>query len=312
MARYGKGVGVSDNQFDNFSPYESPGSMELELSSGPEDNRPWGPWWSLLWTFVVVCVWQLAQLAVLLFFAVREMGVEGLTAESLQEFAEGAMVSGDIVGAVGFCSGLVGVILILAIVKVKGVSLSDGLSLKKFRKGWMWLLLLPGWIIGALAITVISSLFAKDGAAADQEGIFDLVNGTQNYLWLILGVSVGAPFFEEFLFRGLLHEGLRQSFLGPWGSGVIIGILFSAIHMQYQDPSAFVALFLLGMLFTAARELTGSLWAAVAIHFIQNTYVTLSMILVISGAFPEEMVPEELKDLVPDAVGEEVGLSTEK
>ena len=59
----------------------------------------------------------------------------------------------------------------------------------------------------------------------------------------------------------------------------------------------FLTLFLLGCLFTLARELTGSLWVAVAMHAIQNTMVTAMMFLALNGFIPEDQMPEDLKEI---------------
>lgn len=287
------------------NPYSS-GTLAIPAPIKPEEkDRPWGPWWSILWAFVVVCVWQLTQLILVAILAFRDSGKDGISEEGLVTFAENAMADGDSIGIVGFISAVVGVVMIVFIVRVKGISLADGLALRKFRKPWMWALLFPTWLAGMFVISIISNLFAQGNSTADQQGILTMVEGTEYLFLLFLGVSIGAPFFEEFLFRGLLHEGLRQSFLGRWGSGVVIAALFSVIHAQYQDPSAFVALFLLGILFTVVREVTGSLWAAVAIHFIQNTVVTVHMCMLLNGLIPEEYILEDMRGLVPEASVEE-------
>lgn len=265
----------------------------------PEEEGvgPWGPWWSVLWAFVVVCVWQLAQLGVLAFLSFKESGADGLKEAGLADFMDKVMKDGDLLGIMGFSSAVVGCLMILVIVKVRGVSLSRGLALRAPKKWWMWLLVFPAWIVGMIVISLIVSPFQSDKSVTDQAQIAGMVEGTNYMILLFLGVSVGAPFFEEFLFRGLLHEGLRQSFLGPIGSGILTALAFSLMHGQYQDPAAFLMLFLLGCLFTLARELTGSLWVAVAMHAIQNTMVTGMMFLALNGYIPEDQMPEDLREI---------------
>lgn len=292
-----QGKGVSNQNFEGFTPYDS----NLRQSPPPiredEGETPWGPWWSLLWTFVVVCVWQLAQLGILAFLSFKESGEAGLKGEGLGDFMETVMKDGDLLGIVGFTSAVVGCLMILAIVKARGVSLARGLALRPPKKWWMWLLVFPAWIVGMIVISLIVSPFQSDKSVVDQAQIAGMVEGTNYMILLFLGVSVGAPFFEEFLFRGLLHEGLRQSFLGPIGSGVLTALFFSLMHGQYQDPAAFLMLFLLGCLFTLARELTGSLWISVAMHAIQNTMVTGMMFLALNGYIPEDQMPEDLREI---------------
>lgn len=290
---------MSDNRFEGFTPYDSPpaGSPPPVLPGEDDGIRPWGPWWSLLWTFVVICVWQLAQLGILAALSFQKSGQEGVTGEGLEKFMEAMMKDGDTLGIISFSSAVVGCLMILLIVKVRGTTFAKGLALRPPRKWWMWLLVFPAWIVGMIVIGLIVSPFQSEKSVADQAQIAGLVGGTNYLILLLLGVSVGAPFFEEFLFRGLLHEGLRQSFLGPIGSGVLTALAFSLMHAQYQDPAAFLMLFLLGGLFTLARELTGSLWVAVVMHAIQNTMVTGMMFLALNGYIPEDQMPEDLREI---------------
>ena len=288
---------MSNQNFEGFTPYDSTPPPTLTPEQEDDGVGPWGPWWSLLWAFVVICVWQLAQFGILAFLSFKESGAAGLKEEGLADFMDLVMKDGDLLGIMGFSSAVLGCLMILAIVKVRGVSLAKGLALRRPKKWWMWLLVFPAWVVGMILISAIVSPFQSDKSVGDQANIAAMVEGTNYMILLFLGVSVGAPFFEEFLFRGLLHEGLRQSFLGPIGSGVLTALAFSLMHGQYQDPAAFLMLFLLGCLFTAARELTGSLWVSVAMHFIQNTMVTGMMFLALNGYIPEDQMPEELREI---------------
>lgn len=288
---------MSENNFEGFTPYDSPEAYHPPTLSEDDGVAPWGPWWSLLWAFVVVCVWQLAQMGILTFLSFKESGSEGLTQEAFGNFVKGVMTNGDLLGIMSFASAVIGCLMVLLIVKVRGTTFSRGLALRAPKKWWMWLLVFPAWILGMLVISLIVSPLQSDKSVADQAQIAGMVEGTNYLILLLLGVSVGAPFFEEFLFRGLLHEGLRQSFLGPIGSGILTALAFSLMHGQYQDPAAFLMLFLLGCLFTFVREVTGSLWIAIAMHAIQNTMVTVMMFLALNGYIPEEQMPEDLREI---------------
>jgi len=86
------------------------------------------------------------------------------------------------------------------------------------------------------------------------------------------GVVVGAPLAEEPLFRGLILGG----FVRRYGAGKAIlysALLFGFIHMNpWQFPGAALSGLLLGWLTLR----TGSLWPAVAAHFLNNLSVTLA------------------------------------
>lgn len=302
---------MSEKNFEGFTPYDSPNAEIIPpaIPSGDEEPRPWGPWWSILWTILVICVWQLAQVGILAGMSFQRSGAEGVQGDGLAKFMELVMQDGDLVGLMSFGSAMVACFMIIMIVKVKGVSLARGLALRKPKKWWMWLLVFPAWLVGMIIIGLIVSPFQSDKSVADQAQIAGMVEGTNWLILLLLGVSVGAPFFEEFLFRGLLHEGLRQSFLGPVGSGILTAAFFSVMHAQYQDPAAFLMLFLLGGLFTLARELTGSLWVSIAMHAIQNTVVTGMMFLALNGLIPEDQMPEDLREIFNRPAAEEAPAS---
>ena len=69
----------------------------------------------------------------------------------------------------------------------------------------MWLLVFPAWIVGMMLIGLIVSPFQSDKSVADQAQIAGPCGGHElfdspiswEFRWEL-------PFFEEFLFRGLL------------------------------------------------------------------------------------------------------------
>lgn len=263
-----------------------------------KDEKPWGPGWSLLWGGVVFCIWIVAQTLFFgVFVAAESMKGEG---HSVQDSAELLTADGDIMGSLAFAAAVVGCLAIIAVVRAKGVTLATGLALRA-PKWWVWLVL-PFAMLALMAVLNIAVMpFQGEKSVEDKAGIVGMIRETDWLILLLLGVAVGAPFFEEFFFRGLLHEGLKQSFLGVWGSALVTGLAFSLIHRQYQDLSAFLFLFLLGVALVAARELTGSLWVPIAMHAIQNAFATIPMFLVLNGYIPDEQIPEDFKELIEAA-----------
>ncbi|MGZ6142082.1 MAG: CPBP family intramembrane glutamic endopeptidase [Myxococcales bacterium] len=83
---------------------------------------------------------------------------------------------------------------------------------------------------------------------------------------MTITVVLAAPLGEELFFRGFAFPALRRS----WGvvAGVLVsGALFSILHM---DPVGFLGLMEIGVLLAALRWWTGSLWAAIIGHAINN------------------------------------------
>lgn len=278
-------------------PYLSPAKGEV-AEGNEEEKLPWGPWWSLLWGGVVLCIWVVAQTLFFGVFAAAE-SIKG-EGHGLQDTAARLTKDGDLMGPLAFAAAVVGCIAVIMVVRAKGVTLATGMALCA-PKWWVWLVL-PFAMLALMAILNLAVMpFQGENALEDKAGIVGMIRETDFLILLLLGVAVGAPFFEEFLFRGLLHEGLKQSFLGVWGSAIVTALVFSLIHRQYQDLSAFLFLFLLGVAFVAARELTGSLWVPIAMHAIQNALATIPMFLVLNGYIPDEQIPKEFHELIEAA-----------
>jgi membrane protease YdiL (CAAX protease family) len=106
-----------------------------------------------------------------------------------------------------------------------------------------------------------SQSVAKD-LGADKGGI-DMVLGAV----LVVGV---APFAEEFFFRGFFYRALRSRCSVIVAAG-IDGVVFGGIH--YTDPKVLPLLpilAVLGFLFCLLYEYTGTLFAPIALHSINN------------------------------------------
>lgn len=83
---------------------------------------------------------------------------------------------------------------------------------------------------------------------------------------MAITVTLAAPLGEEIFFRGFALPALRRTF-GLLAAIVVSGALFSLLHM---DPVGFVGLLEIGMLLAALRVWSGSLWAAVIGHAVNN------------------------------------------
>lgn len=91
-------------------------------------------------------------------------------------------------------------------------------------------------------------------------------------LWVtLLCVSVFAPFFEEWLCRGMILRGLLQKMKPGWAI-VISALFFAAIHM---NPWQALPAFMLGCLFGYVYYRTGSLRLTMLMHCVNNTLATL-------------------------------------
>lgn len=83
---------------------------------------------------------------------------------------------------------------------------------------------------------------------------------------MTLTVVIAAPLGEELFFRGFALPALRRSW-GIAAAVLVSGALFSMLHM---DPVGFLGLMEIGVLLAALRWWSGSLWAAVIGHAVNN------------------------------------------
>ena len=100
-----------------------------------------------------------------------------------------------------------------------------------------------------------------------EEALSSLTQGT---IWVnFLLVSIFAPFFEEWLCRGMVLRGLLGNKVKPVWAIVISAVFFAIIHL---NPWQAVPAFLLGCLFGYVYYKTGSLKLTMLMHFANNTF----------------------------------------
>ena len=90
-----------------------------------------------------------------------------------------------------------------------------------------------------------------------------------NMILNFLLVSIFAPFFEEWLCRGMILRGLLGTKMKPVWAIVVSAAFFALIHL---NPWQAIPAFLLGCLFGYVYYKTGSLKLTMLMHFTNNTF----------------------------------------
>lgn len=99
-----------------------------------------------------------------------------------------------------------------------------------------------------------------------------------------LMAAVAAPIFEEIVFRGFLFQGLRTNLRSSLGgcadftAVILSSAIFSLAHMQF-NPTTMLMLFLLGCFHAEVYRRSGSLYASMALHAINNGLQVLILVL---------------------------------
>lgn len=80
-----------------------------------------------------------------------------------------------------------------------------------------------------------------------------------------------APLVEEMVYRGVLFPALRRAVGALWAV-VAVSVLFASVHIAQYDNNLGVisAVFLLSIVLTAVRAITGKLLPCFTIHFVFN------------------------------------------
>ena len=98
---------------------------------------------------------------------------------------------------------------------------------------------------------------------------------TDHPLWIITVAVLAAPIVEEYLFRGLVYQGLARS-TRPWLAIVGSALLFAMVH----SPAAVVPVFVLGVIAAVSFRRTGLILTPVLAHATYNLVVMTAGYLV--------------------------------
>jgi membrane protease YdiL (CAAX protease family) len=115
--------------------------------------------------------------------------------------------------------------------------------------------------------------------------LFDKLFTSKTAVWMLLPMAVfAAPLMEELVFRGYLY-GVLERLGGPRLAIYLSGILFGSIHFPQLYPGLFqmALICVVGIAFSFARARTGTVVAAIAVHFGYN--LALSLLYFISPHF---------------------------
>jgi len=93
------------------------------------------------------------------------------------------------------------------------------------------------------------------------------VNSWLDIVVNVIVIAAIPAIFEEVCFRGALQRIIINCFKSPWAGILFTGAFFSAFHMQF---AGFLPRMFLGVLLGAAYWYSGSLWVAIAGHFVTN------------------------------------------
>lgn len=129
-------------------------------------------------------------------------------------------------------------------------------------------------ILSGVVMYVVAQLVTGFNASEAQEVGFQDLNHTYEYVLAFITLVIIAPVAEEAIFRGYLYGKLRKT-VPVWVAVGITSLLFGLLHMKWDGgflSGANVGLdvFVLSIVMCSLREVTGGIWAGIALHMMKN------------------------------------------
>jgi len=233
-------------------------------------NPYWGFWATLGLGIAIFMIFSILQGIV---FGIYALYLNNWQTDSQFESQINSLVlNGDALALAEIPSALIGMGLIALFIKLKGM-----LNITQYLELYFPpLKTLLKWVGIMIVMIVLLELLNHFLERETPEFMTKVYSSTTNMPLLWFAIVIAAPFFEEYLFRGFLLEGLRNSFVGTAGAIFITSATWAAIHLQYEWFEIFT-IFLMGILFAIAKIQTKSLYIPIAMHFLMNLSASVLM-----------------------------------
>lgn len=124
-------------------------------------------------------------------------------------------------------------------------------------------------------VLVLNQIFGLRRIATlppDQRGIIPSLaerllprTATESFVAVLLVISVAIC--EELIYRGFVQTIFQDAFYGYASAGTVFSALFFSVAHLYQGRKGTLTTFVVGLIFSATRIWTGSLFPAMLIHF---------------------------------------------
>ena len=129
------------------------------------------------------------------------------------------------------------------------------------------------WIISKMGSDIYSFALSLEERATEVTQAMLQIDSTNSFVITLIAVAILPAVFEEYIFRGTF-----QPIFAKWSGNIHVGIwvsaaLFSLIHFQFFG---FLPRLILGAGFGYLVVASGSIWPAIAGHFINNGLAVFS------------------------------------
>jgi len=237
------------------------------LSKNPYYNF----WQTLTLGFLIFLIFSIFQSVLLIAYSVytQDLSTNNLDASLLT-------LSGDALAIAEIPSAIIGTFLVFFVVsrKVSGTKVLTPKAYLQFNIPSILQLLtwLGVMLLVIIALETVNNLLERE----TPEFMIQVFGNTDNFILLWIAVVIGAPIFEEFLFRGFIFEGLVNSHVGLISAILISAFTWAIIHLQYGSFEI-ITIFLIGLILAIAKYKTKSLYIPIAMHMLMNLAASVSM-----------------------------------
>ncbi len=233
-------------------------------------NPYWGFWATIGFGLLIFITFSLIQAILLIGYGIylQDWELDSDFAASLNTL----VFNGDAIAIAEIPSALIGTALVLLFASIPKV-----ISVKEYLKIHIPpLTTILKWL-GIMVLVIL--LMEGSNNLLDRETpefMGEVYGNTNNFIILWIAVIIGAPLFEEFLFRGFIFESLKQSALGLVGATLITASSWAIIHLQYGWYEIFT-IFLIGIVFAVAKHKTNSIYIPIFMHILMNLTASVMM-----------------------------------
>lgn len=127
--------------------------------------------------------------------------------------------------------------------------------------------------LGFIAYLISAGILAPLLQPEQQDVTRELGTDEGSALSVILAgflIMIVAPLSEELFFRGFMYAGLRRA-MPIWPAAIVSGLIFGSLHLGGGNIGVAIQLSVFGVILAYLYERTGSLWAPILAHGLNNT-----------------------------------------
>lgn len=151
-------------------------------------------------------------------------------------------------------------------------SFKEDLGFKKIKVSTALMTILLVYLMSPLInlVNLVSQLFTENEVLSMTD---DMINGNTFALVMIIGFF--GPFCEEFIFRGIIGQGMKKTG-SVLATAIVSGLFFGLMHMNLNQ---FCYAFVLGIIFQIVNHASGSIYTSIIMHMVFNTRNVILLLL---------------------------------